>query len=142
MSIRSLKKSDNKKHFCNLLSQLTYTGNISEEQFLEKYYRIKSNQNYYICVIEIDKNIIAAGTLFIEDKFIHDCGTVGHIEDIIVDKDQRGKNFGKNIINHLIDKARECGCYKIILNCNEHNKDFYTKLGFMNKELQMALYFT
>jgi glucosamine-phosphate N-acetyltransferase len=40
----------------------------------------------------------------------------------------------------LKDIAAQCGCYKVILDCAEHNVKFYEKCGFLRKELQMAMY--
>lgn len=53
--------------------------------------------HYYVIVIEdmATKNIAAAGTILVEHKFVHQNGLVGHIEDIIVNEQYRGKNFGK-----------------------------------------------
>lgn len=38
--------------------------------------------------------VIGAGTLLVENKFIHACGRVGHVEDIVVDKAYRGYKLG------------------------------------------------
>jgi len=38
---------------------------------------------------------------------------VGHIEDIVVDKDQQGKKLGLRIIEALDYIAKEVGCYKV-----------------------------
>ncbi len=40
------------------------------------------------------KKLLASGTIMMEHKFIRNCGIVGHIEDIVVSKDARGKNLG------------------------------------------------
>lgn len=44
---------------------------------------------------------------------IHNLGLVGHIEDIVVDKDQQGKKLGLRIIEALNYIAKEVGCYKV-----------------------------
>ena len=53
--------------------------------------------NTFVVVIEdvVKKHIVAAGTLLIELKFLRGGGLVGHIEDIVTDKNYRGKNLGK-----------------------------------------------
>ena len=59
---------------------------------------MKNADNHYFVILIEDlqkKKIVAAGTLMIEYKFIHNCGHIGHIEDIVVDKEERGKNLGK-----------------------------------------------
>ena len=34
--------------------------------------------------------------------------------------------------------ARAAGCYKVILDCNDDNVDFYVKSGFERKEVHMV----
>lgn len=51
---------------------------------------------------------------------IHNLGLVGHIEDIVVNKDQQGKKLGLRIIEALDYIAEKVGCYKVsplVLNC-------------------------
>ena len=47
---------------------------------------------------------------------IHELGLVGHIEDIVVNKDQQGKKLGLRIIEALDFIAEKIGCYKVRLN--------------------------
>lgn len=44
---------------------------------------------------------------------IHNLGLVGHIEDIVVNKDQQGKKLGLRIIEALDFIAEKVGCYKV-----------------------------
>ena len=132
-------KTDYYKNYNNLLNQLTSINYISYEQFSDQFNQL--NDDYNIFVIEEDNKIIATGTLLIEHKFIHNCSRIGHIEDIIVDKNYRGKGYGRKIVEKLLDKAEEFNCYKVILDCDINNKEFYEKLGFNHKNIQMSLYF-
>lgn len=84
--------------------------------------------------------IMAAGTLILERKFIRNCGTCGHIEDIVVDSSQRGKQLGKFLLKFIKELAVELGCYKVILDCEEEKVTFYEKCGFSEKGRQMAFY--
>jgi len=72
---------------------------------------------------------------------IHNLGSVGHIEDIAVSKDQQGKKLGLRIIEALDYIAARVGCYKSILDCSEHNEGFYVKCGFRRAGLEMAHYY-
>ncbi len=63
---------------------------------------------------------------------------VGHIEDIIIDEEYRGKGIGKMLIEYLKSMCNEC--YKIVLYCANHNIEFYEKLGFIKKDNCMQLY--
>ena len=50
---------------------------------------------------------------------------------IIIDKEYRGLQLGKNLINRLVSFGlNDWKCYKVILNCLDHNIKFYEKCGF------------
>ena len=49
------------------------------------------------------------------ENSIHELGLVGHIEDIVVNKDQQGKKLGLRIIEALDYSAEKVGCYKVRL---------------------------
>ena len=138
---RLLEKSDFKKGFVALLTQLTHTDNITEEQFLNHYNTIMMNNNHEVFVLEKYNKIITCGTLLVEPKFIHNCGSVGHIEDIVVDKVYRGQKLGKEIIEFLTNRSKFLGCYKILLYCNDDIINFYEKCEYKRKGVYMVKYF-
>ena len=65
----------------------------------------------------------------------------GHIEDVVISENCRGKGFGKKLINFLVEKGNEEGCYKIILCSSLKNSNFYRKCDFKIKNCNMSLYF-
>lgn len=142
LRIRKLEVDDYNKGFVELLGQLTSTGNITFNMFEERWMDVRKNPDQAILVIENLKTnrIVAAGTLLIERKFIHEGGTCGHIEDIVVDTTQRGQNLGKRIVEKLRTVGEDAGCYKVILDCDEKLVGFYEKCGFQKKAIQMAWY--
>ena len=133
-----------------LLSQLTTVTDKNGETISDEYYNYLFRllpPSHYIYVmyseeneIDPDEKLIGMGTLIIERKLVHGGNPVGHIEDVVIDKKYRGKSYGKKLIDFLIEKAKESGCYKIILNCEEKNAGFYEKLGFQQKNIEMTLY--
>ncbi|NND87049.1 MAG: GNAT family N-acetyltransferase [Nitrosopumilus sp.] len=128
--IRILKKDDLQKGFLSTLDSLRETSTIDKKKAEDIFERINSNPNHIIVVAELDEKIVGATTLLIEQKFIHDGGLVGHIEDVVVDKKFQGQNIGAKIMNYLLNVAKEAGCYKTILDCTDDVKPFYEKLGF------------
>lgn len=139
---RKLEIKDYESNYFALLRQLT-SCNDDRIKFNDFSSFIHSLNNLHqIWVIEdiITNKIICTGTLFIEQKIIHDMGKVGHIEDIVVDSNNRNEGIGKEMILHLKKEAEKENCYKIILNCNEHNEGFYKRCGLNKKGIQMSLY--
>jgi len=137
MILRKLEINDYYNGILNLLSQLTICNDISFESFYKQY--LNMGTNYHIYVIEEDSSIVGFGCLYLDYKFYRNCSSVGHIEDIIVDKNYRGKGYAKIIINKLIEIAKN-DCYKVILSCTDEYIHFYGKFGLKNDGNNMILY--
>ncbi|KAI4300474.1 hypothetical protein L6164_033850 [Bauhinia variegata] len=142
--VRKLEVSDYGKGFIELLQQLSVCDSVSNKEFGDRFGELSSlGDDHVVCVIEdeLSGKIIATGSIFIEKKFLRNCGKVGHIEDVVVDSTVRGKQLGKKLIKFLTDHAHSMGCYKVILDCSHENRVFYEKCGFKQKEVQMVMYF-
>ncbi len=138
--IRKLDPSDYYKGYLDLLSQLSpTTNNISQQEFYQQFSKLQDNTHIFI--IEHNNKIVASSTLIIEYKFIHQLKNVGHIEDVIVDEQYRGKGLSQKLMDHMIEYCKDNECYKIILDCSEEYQKFYEKFGFNKKNIQMAMYF-
>ncbi|KAL2256427.1 hypothetical protein VTK26DRAFT_1694 [Humicola hyalothermophila] len=143
--LRALRRTDYELGFLDCLRVLTSVGDIPKDKFEERFdWILRQDGTYFIIVIE-DTNttptrIVGTGAVVLERKFIHNLGSVGHIEDIAVAKDQQGKKLGLRIIQALDYIAKQAGCYKTILDCSEHNEGFYVKCGFRRAGLEMAHY--
>ncbi|KAJ0492493.1 putative glucosamine-phosphate N-acetyltransferase transcription regulator GNAT family [Helianthus annuus] len=114
---------------------------VSNDEFQKRFEELKSyGDDHVIGVIEdvASSKIVATRSVFIEKKFVRNCGKVGHIEDVVVDSSARGLQLGKKVVGFLADHARLTGCYKVILDCSADNKAFYEKCGFKEKEVQMV----
>ncbi|XP_076748764.1 glucosamine 6-phosphate N-acetyltransferase [Xylocopa sonorina] len=130
--IRPLQSGDYDRGFLQLLTQLSEVGNISREQFLNRFHMMRSTGSYYIVVIE-DINtgkIIATSTLVVEQKFIHNCALRGRLEDVVVNNEYRGKHLGKLIVKIILQLSRYLRCYKLSLDCKDRLIPFYESLGF------------
>mmetsp|Transcript_17599 Transcript_17599/g.56906 ORF Transcript_17599/g.56906 Transcript_17599/m.56906 type:complete len:178 (-) Transcript_17599:263-796(-) len=140
---RLLQEGDRSKGFLELLGQLTTVGEISEGDWKRRVKQVTQNPAYAVVVIEdvVQKKVVGTAQLIIEDKFIHECGRVGHVEDVVVDASVRGRNLGRKVVEAVTAIAKQKGCYKCILDCAEDNAGFYGKLGYKRKEVQMVQYF-
>jgi len=139
--IDRLDKNDYNRGFLQLLEELTTVNSdsITYEEFCKRYDEINST---IFVIRNLSTNmVVATGSIIIEKKFIHNLGSVGHIEDIVVSEKYRKMGFGKTIINKLVEYAKYNNCYKVILNCEDNNIGFYEKCGFKRKESEMVLYF-
>ena len=131
--IRELEEGDLTNGFFDMLRTLTTVGTINSDDAKKRFREIYSNPNYIIKVAEVDGKIVGTTTLFIELKFIHELGKVGHIEDVVTDKNFQGRGIGKKIIHSLLEDAKKMGCYKTILDCDDAVAPFYERINFEGK---------
>jgi len=142
--IRPLSISDYDHGFIDLLCQLTECGQITYDEFKQRFYQMKQCLNtYYILIIEdinLNKQIIGTATLVCEKKFIRQLGIRGRIEDVVVDNRYRGQQLGKLLIDLLTKFAHEkCHCYKISLECKDDLVSFYKQFGYDHEDKQNYL---
>jgi glucosamine-phosphate N-acetyltransferase len=77
--VRPLCSTDYEKGFLSTLGMLTQVGQMSNKDFQSRFDYFKlHNHEYFTIVIEdvAKKVIVAAGTIFIERKFVHNNGLV------------------------------------------------------------------
>jgi len=130
ITIRQLQESDLFNGFLQSLDSLRKASDIDEQKAKQVFKKIESNPNHAIFVAVLDDKIVGSTTIFIEPKFIHEGGLVGHIEDVVVSKEHQGKGVGEKLILESLDYAKNIGCYKTILDCTDDVKPFYEKIGF------------
>lgn len=131
ITVRKLVESDLDNGFLESLDSLRKASDIDRKKARKILEQISKNPDHVIFVAEHNGRIIGATTLLIEQKFIHDGGKVGHIEDVVVSKEFQSKGVGVIIIKSVLDYAKSQGCYKTILDCDDKVKPFYDKLGFV-----------
>ena len=128
--IREIEEDDLENGFLETLDFLRNASDLDKNKANEILKKIKQNPNHIIHVAIDNKKIVGSTTLLIEQKFIHDGGLVGHIEDVVVRKYYEGKGIGIKLVTSMLERAKEKNCYKTILDCKDDVKQFYERIGF------------
>ncbi len=128
MHIRQMVAPDLKRGFIKALCALSDV-NLTFEQAVPVFQR-RLNSGLHTYVAEKDGEIVGTASVFIEPKFIHSGGLVGHIEDVAVDPNRHGEGIGSALVQHLIGHCRDLGCYKILLQCTPELMPYYEREGF------------
>jgi GNAT superfamily N-acetyltransferase len=90
--------------------------------------------------IEDNNEIIGTATLHFQHKIIRNGGVAALIEDVAVREKYRGHGIGVKLIEHLIEIAKSCGCYKINLSCFPERVAFYERCGLKQESITMRYY--
>ena len=133
IEIREIEEDDLEKGFLETLDFLRNASDLDKNKAKEILEKIKQNSNQIIQVAIDDKKIVGCITLLIEQKFIHDGGLIGHIEDVVVRKDYEGKGIRMKLVTSILEYAKRKNCYKTILDCKDDVKQFYERIGFKHE---------
>jgi glucosamine-phosphate N-acetyltransferase len=119
-----------------LMNQFRPNSLFTKEQF-QSFLTILGSQ-IQIWVLLIDNKIVSTAKLILEPKLIFNLATLAHVEDVCTLESERKKGYGKMLMNHLIQVAKEAKCYKITLCCNGSLEQFYGSAGFEQRGIQMS----
>ena len=136
INFRPVKEEDVNDVFI-LLNQLK---KIDLENIVRKkaWNKFSSNTSSNSIVGIYNNKIVAYGSVVIENKIRGE--VAGHIEDIVVDSEVRGKMVGVSLVKELIEISRRKGCYRITLFCNKKLINFYSRNGFKVDNVIMKKY--
>ena len=137
IKIRDIIESDIDIGFLESLDSLRNASNLDKDTAKNILKKIIENPDHVIHVAEVDGKIVGSTTLLIEQKFIHEGGKVGHIEDVVVSKEYEGRGIGIKLVTSLLQVASTKNCYKTILDCKDELIPFYERIGFKQESNQM-----
>lgn len=136
IDFRAVKRSDLKEVIV-LLNQLKEID-VSKINLNKAWSDFISNSSSNSIVGIYNNKVVAYGSLVVENKIRGE--VAGHIEDIVVDSDVRGKMIGVALIKELIKIGEIKGCYRITLFCKETLVKFYSRNGFEVNNVVMKKY--
>ena len=136
ISIRAVAQSDMDAVIELLQSMSEFKP--SKSDFLTIWNSFCEQANVHSLVAVINSQIVGYGSIVIETKIRG--GKIGHIEDIVSHSLFQKKGIGKAIVDALLSVAKDNGCYKVALQCKEHNINFYKKCGYELSGVAMQIF--
>ena len=100
---------------------------------------------YEILVAEENGEVVGTAVWAVLPGFAHGTSSFAVIEYMVVDDKVRRRGTGKKIMEYILTRAKESGCYKIMLtsdNRRQEAHEFYRSLGFEASAQGFRLYFT
>jgi glucosamine-phosphate N-acetyltransferase len=129
IAIRPLFGTHLTPEYFSLLNELSPTPAVELHEAGE-IFRKRLRQGWYTVVALDGNRLVGTASLLIERKLLRGGATVGHIEDVVVNQNARGRGVGRLLINHLISRCQQMGCYKVVLTCGHHVASFYERCEF------------
>ena len=117
--------------FSRLLPQLSQNAKAITKADLKN---IISSDNTFIITATVGDEIVGALTLLL---YRIPTGHKAHIEDVVVDQNNRGKGIGQSLIGYAIEKAKQADAASIDLTSKPSRTSanrLYQKMGFTKRQ--------
>jgi ribosomal protein S18 acetylase RimI-like enzyme len=88
---------------------------------------------YSLLVAEENGKVVGTTVLAILPGFAHSTSPFAVIEYVVVDEKRRSQGIGKIMMEYCLARAKEAGCYKVMLTSDKRRDrahKFYRSLGF------------
>ena len=126
------------KDFENLLPlfRQLWPEQVLNTEAMNKVYidNVKRDDRYYLCA-ETNDRVVGFCSLSLKNSLWQQ-GYTGHIDELIVDEEFRRKGVGKELLERIIEIARNKKCCRIELDSAHHRVKahrFYLNNGFENR---------
>ncbi|MCP4552989.1 MAG: GNAT family N-acetyltransferase [Bacteroidetes bacterium] len=119
----------------NLIKQLWPNMKSDYKTLNEIYLKGIDSVMQRLIVGELNNQVIGFCSLTVNNN-LWQAGNLGHVDELVIDKDYRGKGFGKKMIESITQIARDLKCKRIELDSGFHRKDahrFYESIGYENR---------
>jgi GNAT superfamily N-acetyltransferase len=121
-----------------------WTQAPTPEEYRRVFHEIAATPGYQLLVAEGDGEILGTTVLVILPGLSHGASPFAVMEYVVVDEKHRRKGIGKLLMDYAIARAKEAGCYKIMLTSDKRREpahEFYRSLGFEASAHGFRLYF-
>ena len=126
------------------ISRIESDKQPSLKDYQKAFNEISSIPGYELLVAEDKDWILGTLVLLIMPNLAHCASPWALVENIIVDPKEQRRNVGRKLMEYAIRRAKDEGCYKIILNSNKRRRNahkFYRALGFEASAHGFSIYF-
>jgi GNAT superfamily N-acetyltransferase len=116
-----------------LYEQLNPEENVINLEAAKNIWKVIEQNNIKYFIAKENNEIIASCYMAIIPNLTRNGQSIGFIENVITDKNNRRKGIGKNVMEMAIKYAKKNNCYKILLQSNNKRKEaheFYENIGF------------
>ena len=140
MEVR-LAKLEDQRDVCRLWTMLLefYQKQASPE-VLERSFRfaVQHPEKVLVFIILIEGVVTGTASLHLGHYSTWSDGWYGHIEDVLIDPDYRGRGLAEALVRHAVEAAREENLTRVEVNAltsNQPARKLYEKLGFTTDSL-------
>ena len=138
--ITRLAESEDQQRCMELLNVLAdATSDPSEVFDSNTFSKLISNERGSLVIAEENRIILGMASVCF-NLALRYSGEYCQLEELVVDREARGKNVGGLLIQEVIKLAKNRGCKEFglyLLESTKHNQPFYEKYGFVKIGAEM-----
>jgi GNAT superfamily N-acetyltransferase len=119
-------------------------SNPSLEDCRRSFAEMSAVPGYQLLVAEEEGKVVGTMVLVILPGLSHGASPFAVVEYVVVDEAHRRRGIGKLLMDYVILRCKEAGCYKIMLTSDKRREQahqFYRSLGFEASAHGFKLYF-
>ena len=113
--------------------QTRHDRSPSMEECRRVFAEISETPGHELVIAEESGNIIGTLVLLIVPNLSHGALPWALVENMVVTRSHRHQGIGKSLMEYVLKRARDAGCYKTTLNSNKKRRGahrFYRSVGF------------
>lgn len=125
-------------------SEIELSRSPSPDDYRRLFAEICAAPGHDLSVAEYQGEVVGTMVLLIVPNLSHGACPWAVVENIVIDRGHRRRGFGRLLMDYAIGRAREAGCYRIVLSSDKRRKEahrFYRALGFEASAHGFRLYF-
>jgi ribosomal protein S18 acetylase RimI-like enzyme len=106
------------------------------------HYAVQHPEKVLVFIILIEGVVTGTASLHLGHYSTWSDGWYGHIEDVLIDPDYRGRGLAEALVSHAIEAARERNLTRVEVNAltsNQPARKLYEKLGFTTDSIAYEL---
>ncbi len=125
-------------------SDVESNRNLELDDYRRVFTKIDADEGHDLLVILYHGEVVGSIVLLLVPNLSHRACSWAIAENLIIDPMYRRQGLGKILMEYTISKAREAGCYKIVLTSDNKRSEahqFYHYLGFEASAKGFRTYF-
>ena len=125
-------------------SQVELGKSPSLDDYQRVFAEICTFPGHELLVAEDEGEVVGTMVLLIVPNLSHSALPWALVENIVVGKRYRRRGIGRLLMGYAVARAKETGCYKIVLSSNKRHEEahkLYRSLGFQASAHGFRLYF-